>query len=356
MKKRIIPIFVPHRGCPHDCIFCNQKKITGVSTEVTSEEARNIIEEYLPTIPKDASVEIAFFGGSFTAIDEKTQNELLSVAKEYVDKGLVSDIRMSTRPDCISVDILNRLKEYKTTIIELGVQSMDAKVLHDSARGHDIESVINSSNLIKESGINLGLQMMVGLPSDTEEKCIETAKKFIELNPFCVRIYPTLVVKDTGLETLLNKGEYKPFTLEECISIVKKLLVLFYVNNINVIRVGLQATEDIQLGKGIVDGPYHPAFRELVEGEMIKDYLHYLVIQNKTVSNLEIKTNNKNISKVVGNKKINKLFFKNELNINIKTKPENIDENEFAIILDDNKEVNVKAEDMYKELYNIYNL
>lgn len=356
MKKRIIPIFVPHRGCPHDCIFCNQKKITGVSTEVTSEEAKNIIEEYLPTIPKDASVEIAFFGGSFTAIDEKTQNELLSVAKEYVDKGLVSDIRMSTRPDCISLDILNRLKEYKTTIIELGVQSMYAKVLHDSARGHDIESVIKSSHLIKESSINLGLQMMVGLPSDTEEKCIETARKFIELNPFCVRIYPTLVVKDTGLETLLNEGDYKPFTLEECISIVKKLLVLFYVNNINVIRVGLQATEDIQLGKGIVDGPYHPAFRELVEGEMFKDYLHYLVIQNKTVSNLEIKTNNKNISKVVGNKKSNKLFFKNELNINMKTKPENIDENEFIIILDDNKEVNIKAGDMYKELYNIYNL
>ena len=356
MKKRIIPIFVPHRGCPHDCIFCNQKKITGVSTDVTKEEARNIIEEYLPTIPKDASVEIAFFGGSFTAIDEKTQNELLSVAKEYVDKGLVSDIRMSTRPDCISEDILNRLKEYKTTIIELGVQSMDAKVLHDSARGHDMESVIKSSHLIKESGINLGLQMMVGLPSDTEEKCIETAKKFIELDPFCVRIYPTLVVKDTGLETLLEKGEYKPFTLEQCISIVKKLLVLFYVNNINVIRVGLQATEDIQLGKGIVDGPYHPAFRELVEGEMIKDYLHYLVIQNKTVSNLEIKTNNKNISKVVGYKKSNKLFFKNQLNINLKIKPENLDEDEFIIILDDNKEINIKAEEIYKELYKIYNI
>ena len=356
MKKRIIPIFVPHRGCPHDCIFCNQKKITGVSTEVTSEEARNIIEEYLPTIPKDANVEIAFFGGSFTAIDEKTQNELLSVAKEYVDKGLVSDIRMSTRPDCISVDILNRLKKYKSTIIELGVQSLDAKVLHDSARGHDIESVIKSVHLIKESGINLGLQMMVGLPSDTEEKCIETAKKFIELDPFCVRIYPTLVVRDTGLETLLNKGEYKPFTLEQCISIVKKLLVLFYVNNINVIRVGLQATEDIQLGKGIVDGPYHPAFRELVEGEMIKDYLHYLVIQNKTVSNIEVKTNNKNISKVVGNKKSNKLFFKNELNINMKIKPENLEEDEFIIILDNNKEINIKSEEMYKELYNIYNL
>lgn len=356
MKKRIIPIFVPHRGCPHDCIFCNQKKITGVSTDVTSEDARNIIEEYLPTMAKDASVEVAFFGGSFTAIDEKTQNELLSVAKEYVDKGLVSDIRMSTRPDCISRDILNRLKEYKTTIIELGVQSLDAKVLHDSARGHDIESVIKSAHLIKESGINLGLQMMVGLPSDTEDKCIETAKKFIELNPFCVRIYPTLVVKDTGLETLLNRGEYKPFTLEQSIQIVKKLLVLFYVNNINVIRVGLQATEDIQLGKGIVDGPYHPAFRELVEGEMIKDYLHYLVIQNKTVSCIEVKTNNKNISKVVGNKKSNRIFFKNNFNINMKITPENLDEDEFIIVLDNNKEINIKSQEMYKELYNIYNL
>ena len=356
MKKRIIPIFVPHRGCPHDCIFCNQKKITGVSTDVTSEEARNIIEEYLPTISKDASVEIAFFGGSFTAIDEKTQNELLSVAKEYVDKGLVSDIRMSTRPDCISIDILNRLKEYKASIIELGVQSLDAKVLHDSARGHDIESVISSAHLIKESGIKLGLQMMVGLPSDTEEKCIETAKKFIELKPHCVRIYPTLVVKDTGLETLLNRGEYKPFTLEESIQIVKKLLVLFYVNNIKVIRVGLQATEDIQLGKGIVDGPYHPAFRELVEGEMIKDYLHYLVIQNKTVSQIEVKTNNKNISKVIGNKRSNKIFFKDNLNINMKTTPVNLSEDEFIIVLDNNKEINIKSEEMYKKLFNIYSL
>ena len=198
--------------------------------------------------------------------------------------------------------------------------------------------------------------MMVGLPSDTEEKCIETAKKFIELNPFCVRIYPTLVVKDTGLETLLNKGEYKPFTLDESIQIVKKLLVLFYVNNINVIRVGLQATEDIQLGKGLVDGPYHPAFRELVEGEMIKDYLHYLVIQNKTVSQIEIKTNNKNISKIVGNKKSNKLFFKNEFNINMKTTPSNIAEDEFIIVLDNDKEINITSEQIYKELLNIYNL
>ena len=355
MKKRIIPIFVPHRGCPHDCIFCNQKKITGVSTDVTSEDARNIIKEYLPTIPKDASVEIAFFGGSFTAIDEKTQNELLSVAKEYVDKGLVSDIRMSTRPDCISVDILNRLKEYKVSIIELGVQSMDAKVLHDSARGHDIESVINSAKLIKESGINLGLQMMVGLPSDTEEKCIETAKRFIELDPFCVRIYPTLVVKDTGLETLLERGEYTPFSLEECVNIVKKLLVLFYINDINVIRVGLQATDDIQLGKGVVAGPYHPAFRELAEAEMIKDYLDYIVKENNIEKELIVNTNNKNISKIVGNKKSNKIYMKQKYNINLKTMPKDLPIDELSIV-SSKGEFTVNMNEIYNKLLDIYNL
>ena len=356
MKKRIIPIFVPHRGCPHDCIFCNQKKITGVSTDVTSEDVRNIIEEYLPTIDNDASVEVAFFGGSFTAIDEDIQNDLLEVAKEYVEKGLIQDIRMSTRPDCISEDILNRLKEYKVSIIELGVQSMDKNVLIDSVRGHDTEEVIKSAKLIKENGIKLGLQMMVGLPSDTEEKCIATARKFIELKPDCVRIYPTLVVKDTGLEVLLNKGEYKPFTLEQSIQIVKKLLALFYVNNINVIRVGLQATEDIQVGKAVVDGPHHPAFRELAESEMIKDYLIYIAKKYNIEKDITVKTNKKNVSKIIGNKKSNSTYMKNELKINLKTKEEDIDINDLEIVLDDNKSIKINMNDIYSSLYNIYNL
>ncbi|MDU4935991.1 MAG: radical SAM protein [Peptostreptococcaceae bacterium] len=356
MKKRIIPIFVPHRGCPHDCIFCNQKKITGVSTEVTSEDVRNIIEEYLPTIDNDASVEVAFFGGSFTAIDEDIQNDLLEVAKEYVEKGLIQDIRMSTRPDCISEDILNRLKKYKVSIIELGVQSMDKNVLIDSVRGHDTEEVIKSAKLIKESGIKLGLQMMVGLPSDTEKKCIATARKFIELKPDCVRIYPTLVVKDTGLEVLLNKGEYKPFTLEQSIQIVKKLLALFYVNNINVIRVGLQATEDIQVGKAVVDGPHHPAFRELAESEMIKDYLIYIAKKYNIEKYITVKTNKKNVSKIIGNKKSNSTYMKNKLKINLKTKEEDIDINDLEIVLDDNKSIKINMNDIYSSLYNIYNL
>ena len=356
MKKRIIPIFVPHRGCPHDCIFCNQKRITGVSTDVTSEDVRNIIEEYLTTIDKDASVEIAFFGGSFTAIDVEIQESLLSVAKEYVEKGLIEDIRMSTRPDCINDEILTLLKDYKTSIIELGVQSLDKDVLIDSIRGHEVEEVIESSKLIKKYGISLGLQMMVGLPSDTEEKCIETARKFIELQPDCVRIYPTLVVKETGLESLLERNEYTPFTLDESINIVKKLLTLFYVNNINVIRVGLQATDDIQIGKAIVDGPYHPAFRELVESEMIKDYLKNIIVQNKAKSSIIIKTNKKNVSRIIGNKKSNSLYMKQDLNIDLKTKEEDMEIDKLEIVFDDKKTINISMKEIYTSLYKIYDL
>ncbi|WP_332956360.1 elongator complex protein 3 [Clostridioides difficile] len=356
MKKRIIPIFVPHKGCPHDCIFCNQKKITGVSTDVTSEDARNIIEECLETIDKDADVEIAFFGGSFTAIDIDIQKSLLSVAKEYVEKGLVKDIRMSTRPDCIDEDILSMLKEYKTSIIELGVQSLDEKVLLDSIRGHQSEIVYKSSKMIKNSGIKLGLQMMIGLPADTEEKCIFTAKKFVELKPDCVRVYPTLVVKDTGLEKLMEQNKYNPFTLEENVNIVKKVLVLFYVNNINVIRVGLQATDDIQIGKAVLAGPYHPAFRELVEADMIKDYLEFVILQNKNIKQMLVRANKKNISKIIGNKKTNVKYMEEKFGVLLKTQESDLDINQLEIVLDGKSLISANMRDIHRKLYDIYDL
>ncbi|MBH7051080.1 radical SAM protein [Clostridioides difficile] len=356
MKKRIIPIFVPHKGCPHDCIFCNQKKITGVSTDVTSEDARNIIEECLETIDKDADVEIAFFGGSFTAIDIDIQKSLLSVAKGYVEKGLVKDIRMSTRPDCIDEDILSMLKEYKTSIIELGVQSLDEKVLLDSIRGHQSEIVYKSSKMIKNSGIKLGLQMMIGLPADTEEKCIFTAKKFVELKPDCVRVYPTLVVKDTGLEKLMEQNKYNPFTLEESVNIVKKVLVLFYVNNINVIRVGLQATDDIQIGKAVLAGPYHPAFRELVEADIIKDYLEFVILQNKNIKQMLVKANKKNISKIIGNKKTNVKYMEEKFGVLLKTQESDLDINQLEIVLDGKSLISANMRDIHRKLYDIYDL
>lgn len=332
------------------------KKITGVSTDVTSEDARNIIEECLETIDKDADVEIAFFGGSFTAIDIDIQESLLSVAKEYVEKGLVKDIRMSTRPDCIDEDILSMLKEYKTSIIELGVQSLDEKVLLDSIRGHQSEIVYKSSKMIKNSGIKLGLQMMIGLPADTEEKCIFTAKKFVELKPDCVRVYPTLVVKDTGLEKLMEQNKYNPFTLEESVNIVKKVLVLFYVNNINVIRVGLQATDDIQIGKAVLAGPYHPAFRELVEADMIKDYLEFVILQNKNIKQMLVKSNKKNISKIIGNKKTNVKYMEEKFGVLLKTQESDLDINQLEIVLDGKSLISANMRDIHRKLYDIYDL
>lgn len=356
MKKRIIPIFVPHRGCPHDCIFCNQKKITGVSTDITSDDVRNIIEEYLKTIDKDASVEVAFFGGSFTAIDIDIQRNLLSVAKEYVDKNIIDDIRMSTRPDCINDEILTMLKEYKVSIIELGVQSLDDKVLIDSVRGHSDKDVFESAELIKKYGINLGLQMMIGLPSDTEEKCIYTAKKFIDLKPDCVRVYPTLVVKETGLEKLLQENKYNPFSLEKSIDIVKKVLVLFYINNVNVIRVGLQATEDIAIGKEVLAGPYHPAYRELVESKMYGDYIEYLIKKYNAKKNIDVLVNKKNVSRILGNKKSNVKNLKEKYGVLLKTKESEISINELAFIIDDKETLNINIYEIYNVLKDIYNL
>ncbi|MDU7966226.1 MAG: radical SAM protein [Paeniclostridium sordellii] len=356
MKKRIIPIFVPHRGCPHDCIFCNQKKITGVSTDITSDDVRNIIEEYLKTIDKDASVEVAFFGGSFTAIDIDIQRNLLSVAKEYVDKNIIDDIRMSTRPDCINDEILTMLKEYKVSIIELGVQSLDDKVLIDSVRGHSDEDVFESAELIKKYGINLGLQMMIGLPSDTEGKCIYTAKKFIDLKPDCVRVYPTLVVKETGLEKLLQENKYNPFSLEESIDIVKKVLVLFYINNVNVIRVGLQATEDIAIGKEVLAGPYHPAYRELVESKMYGDYIEYLIKKYNAKKNIDVLVNKKNVSRILGNKKSNVKNLKEKYGVLLKTKESEISINELAFIIDDKETLKINIYEIYNVLKDIYNL
>lgn len=325
LKNKIIPIFVPHQGCPHDCVFCNQKKITGISTDMTAERTRSIIEESLKTIQNDTNIEIAFFGGSFTAIDSNIQKELLSVAYEYKKSGLVNDIRMSTRPDCIDSASLELIKSLGTTIIELGVQSMDNEVLVDSLRGHSSEIVRQSSELIKDFGIKLGLQMMVGLPSDTEEKCIQTAFDFVDMKPDFVRIYPTIVIKETGLENAYLDGRYEPFDIDKCIDIVKKLLVIFERNKIKVIRVGLQSTDDIQVGRDIVAGPYHPAFKELVASRMVQDYLVSLIKDNvednekHDFDEIVVIAPKRLVSTIIGNKKSNVRFFYEKFGCRLKT-------------------------------------
>lgn len=354
MRKKIIPIFVPHEGCPHDCIFCNQKKITGVSTSMTAEEAEEIIKKSLETVNDDVEIEIAFFGGSFTAIDSDKQIELLSVAKKYKDKNIVKDIRMSTRPDCIDREKLDLVKKYGASIIELGVQSMDKMVLVESLRGHDSEIVKKSAQLIREYGIKLGLQMMIGLPSDSKKKCIQTAKEFIKISPDFVRIYPTLVIKETGLEKSYIDGFYKPFSLEESIDIVKKLIVMYEINNIDIIRVGLQATDDIKEGIDVVAGPYHPAFRELVKSRMIRDYLDYILPSE--FDEIIIKTSNKNISMVVGDKRSNRLYINSKYKARFKTKPDEMCIDKMKIIIDGKEIDEIEFKDMIMKLHSIYNL
>ncbi len=317
-KHYIIPIFVPHYGCPHDCVFCNQKKITGLSTDVTSMDVENIIEDHLTTFKSGATVEVAFYGGSFTAIDIDVQKKLLSIPYEYKKKGKIDGIRLSTRPDCIDEKILKNLKDYLVDTIELGVQSLDDSVLYKSGRGHTTLDVYKAVNLIKEFGFNLGLQMMVGLPGDTSEKVIYTCKEFIKLSPYCVRIYPTLIIKDTYLEKLFLDEEYSPITFEDAVDICSTLLMLFNINNIDVIRIGLQPTENIQLGKDVVAGPFHPAFRQMVESNIFRLLFRYyfdskeIDIHNKE---LIIESNSKNISAIAGQKSSNINYFTKEYNL-----------------------------------------
>ena len=297
----IIPVFISHQGCPHQCVFCNQDRIAGKYEEVFASDVRKIIDEYLETInSKGATIEVSFFGGTFTAIDVNKQKELLEVAREYKQKGLIHKIRLSTRPDAILPYILGYLKEYKVDIIELGVQSLDDEVLRKAGRGHSVNDVLVASKLIKEAGFTLGHQIMPGLPGDSFDIDIETTKKSIEMKPDICRIYPSLVIKDTPMEDMYNRGNYVPYSLDEAVYISGEMLKLYNDAKIKVIRIGLQPTDTITTGKDIVDGPFHPAFRELVEGHLICETLDKKCPKEKDII---VEINEKDISKLYTNKK-----------------------------------------------------
>jgi len=319
MKTYNIPIFIPHEGCPHDCVFCNQRKITGSDTSFTKDDIVATIEAHLATLPKEnCYIEVAFFGGSFTGISADKQEEFLSVASKYISDGKIHGIRVSTRPDYISQEILCRLIKYGVTTIELGVQSMDDDVLKLANRGHTSYDVEKAVSVIREYPIRLGLQMMTGLLGDTDEKSLETCEKIIALKPDFVRIYPTLVVKGTHLEKLYNTGEYVPYSVDEAVNLCKKLLVKFQENDIKVIRVSLVTTDEISRDGSVVAGPFHESFRELVEGEIYFDMLCDLMDEKK---NDVFLVNPKELSKAVGNKKRNIDRIQKKYGIKIKIKP-----------------------------------
>lgn len=271
MKQYTIPVFVPELACPNKCVFCNQHSISGCHKQPSIEDVELIIKERLSSFQrKDVHIEIGFFGGNFTGIDQSLQIEYLSIAKKYLDKGDIQAIRLSTRPDYITNQSLAVLKDYQVSTIELGAQSLHDDILLKAGRGHTVNDIRKASQLIREAGFKLGLQMMTGLPCDTPEKSIETAKLIIELGADFTRIYPTLVIKHTDLEKEWLSGRYKPQTLDKAVSLTADLLELFESNGVEVIRVGLHPSEDLIAGKDLLAGPFHVSFRQLAETELWK--------------------------------------------------------------------------------------
>ena len=317
MKKYNIPVFVPHKGCPYDCVFCNQKRITGNIKETTPRDVTATIEEYLKTLPdNNADIEVAFFGGSFTGIPIDEQSLLMERVMPYINDGRINGIRLSTRPDYINRTILDNLKKHHVTTIELGVQSMVDSVLKASNRGHSSDDVIKAVKLIKEYDFSLGLQMMTGLPGDTEEYALLTAKRIIELSPQFVRIYPTLTIKDTYLEKMYENKKYVPQTLEDAVMLSKDLLLMFEKAGINVIRIGLQPTDEINENASVVAGPFHSAFGELVESAVYYDIICDALKDMK--GDVTVYVNPSEISKAVGNRRTNIRKIKENTGIDIK--------------------------------------
>jgi Histone acetyltransferase len=316
-KHYIIPIFIPHKGCPYDCIFCNQRKISGQIEEMTIEEMQNTIEAFLKTIKNHKTIEIGFYGGSFTGIEKEKQLAFLSKANEYIKSGKINGIRLSTRPDYIDNEILSYLKANNVNTIELGVQSLDDEILKISNRGHSSEDVYRAAELINASGIKLGIQTMTGLPGDTREKDLFTAQKVIEMKPCLVRIYPVLVIKGTYLHTLMRLGKYAPQTVNEAVDICSELLELYQNNGINVIRIGLQPSENISKESEVAAGPFHPAFRQLVESKLSFKKIEERIKSNysNSITSLTIMTGPGNISNVCGQNRENVIAIKNKYSI-----------------------------------------
>ena len=266
-RASIIPVFVPHLGCPHACVFCNQRRISGQERPASAETVREAIRG-AEGLLREQKRELAFYGGSFTAIPEQRQTELLAAAKEALDAGQIDAIRLSTRPDAIDDNVLARLRWYGVETVELGAQSMDDEVLRRSGRGHTAADVLRASAQVKAAGFRLVLQMMTGLPGDSPGRCVESARRIIRCRPDGVRIYPTVIVKDTELYEMWRRGEYREHTVEDAVSICARIVPLFERAGIPVIRLGLNPTEELS-GGAAVAGAYHPALGELVRSRIL---------------------------------------------------------------------------------------
>ena len=299
-----ISIFVPHIGCPNKCSFCNQRYITGSCWAPCAADVENAVAKARDSKNFDSkTAEIAFFGGSFTAINRNYMTALLKAAEQFVKDGTVKGIRISTRPDAIDGEILTLLKEHGVTSIELGAQSMNDRVLRMNNRGHTAGDVERASMLIREYGFELGLQMMTGLYGDSDNSAVKTAERLIALKPDTVRIYPTIVLKDTDLAALYADNIYKPQTLDSAINLAARLYKMFDESGIRVIRLGLHSIEE----EAYIAGPWHPAFSELCQSQiMLTGVLSGLQGKGK----YNIKVSKSAVSKMTGQGRKNIIFLK----------------------------------------------
>ena len=310
MKHANISLFVPHMGCPHQCSFCNQKTISGSVKPLTPEDVRETLERAVNDNNEPLNTEVAFFGGSFTAIPREYMISLLEASKPFIEKGFFNGVRISTRPDAIDEEILDILKEYHVKSIELGAQSTDEEVLTLNKRGHTREDIFTASHLIKSKGFSLGLQMMTGLLGDTDDKTLKTGDDIISIKPDTVRIYPTVVLECTELCEKYKTGEFTPQTLENAVEICGKLLKKFHDNNIKVIRLGLHSGGNVE--EGFVAGVYHPAFGELCESAVYLNILKEKLKDFEDEKDFTVFVKPSEISKMTGHKGCNKQLLLNE--------------------------------------------
>lgn len=282
MKKRhfTIPVFIPEEACPNRCVFCNQHHIAGTERAPSVSEVIDKVNEFLATIPPDSETEIGFFGGNFTGIPRQEQIAYLASVQTYIEKGQVSGIRISTRPDYIDQESLQILRKFHVRAIELGAQSFDEQVLLLAGRGHTVRQVHEASAMIKDAGFSLGLQMMIGLPGDTREKSLFTANEIIRLGADNTRIYPTLVIKDTELEQLFHAGKYQPLSLGKAVDQVAELVPLFIQSGVKILRIGLHPSEGLIDHTSLVAGPFHVAFGEMVFTEIWRRVFKNMFFEN----------------------------------------------------------------------------
>ena len=306
IKHYNIPIFLPELACPYRCVYCNQFSITGNDDIVKPEDVKNIIDSHLASFKEENRfVEVAFFGGNFTGLPVKMQNDYLEVVQPYLDKNIVHGIRCSTRPDYISLQRVKEIKHLGMRNIELGAQSTNDEVLKHCKRGHTYDDIVEASQIILSEDITLGLQMMIGLPHDSEEKDFQTAKDIVNLGAKETRIYPCIVVNDTELETMYRNGEYKELSINEAVSRASKLYSYFIENQVKVLRIGLHQSDELDAG-GYVAGPYHKNFAEMVFSRIWRDNLKTLKPENLRSKDIIINVPESQINHAIGWKGENK--------------------------------------------------